>query len=195
MYFLNVKTVLLGVATASLTAAWPTAILDAASHDPQVLKRAEEEVAKAMQARQSNSASAATSLFEPVPIFDAKAQYIDVSAGSGHEYVPPGPGDLRGPCPGLNALANHVRLLQKTKKKFKITCLNSARLAQTELPTAQWLRDGNAIRRSDDKSRRHGPDARAAPLRRRRRPQRRHPQLVHGRQALARPGGPHRHPG
>ncbi|EUC35031.1 hypothetical protein COCCADRAFT_35376 [Bipolaris zeicola 26-R-13] len=106
MYFLNVKIALVAAATASLTAAWPTAILDAAGHDPEVLKRAEQEVAKAMQARQG-SASAATSVFEPIPIFDAKAQYIDVSAGSGHEYVPPGPGDLRGPCPGLNALANH----------------------------------------------------------------------------------------
>lgn len=117
MYILNAKIALLAAATASLTVAWPTAILDAAGHDPEVLKRAEEEVAKAMQARQSNSASAATSIFEPVPIFDAKAQYIDVSAGSGHEYVPPGPDDLRGPCPGLNALANHVRLLQSKKKQ------------------------------------------------------------------------------
>lgn len=41
------------------------------------------------------------------PGFDASAQLIDVSGS--HAFVPPnfGSGDLRGPCPGLNALANH----------------------------------------------------------------------------------------
>jgi hypothetical protein len=37
--------------------------------------------------------------------FNADAQRIDVSGG--HAFKPPGAGDLRGPCPGLNALANH----------------------------------------------------------------------------------------
>ncbi|KAB8304952.1 hypothetical protein EYC80_004269 [Monilinia laxa] len=36
---------------------------------------------------------------------NAAAQIIDVSGA--HAFVPPGPDDLRGPCPGLNALANH----------------------------------------------------------------------------------------
>jgi Peroxidase, family 2 len=39
------------------------------------------------------------------PGFDAEAQHIDVSGE--HAFVPPGHEDLRGPCPGLNALANH----------------------------------------------------------------------------------------
>jgi len=41
------------------------------------------------------------------PGFDADAQRIDVSGE--HAFVPPdfAAGDLRGPCPGLNALANH----------------------------------------------------------------------------------------
>lgn len=39
------------------------------------------------------------------PGFDAAAQLIDVSGA--HAFMPPGHGDLRGPCPGLNALANH----------------------------------------------------------------------------------------
>ncbi|PHH66061.1 hypothetical protein CDD81_586 [Ophiocordyceps australis] len=30
-----------------------------------------------------------------------------VSTSGIHEFIPPGPGDDRGPCPGLNALANH----------------------------------------------------------------------------------------
>lgn len=38
------------------------------------------------------------------PGFNAEAQRIDVSGE--HAFVPPGSGDKRGPCPGLNALAN-----------------------------------------------------------------------------------------
>ncbi len=37
--------------------------------------------------------------------FDAKSQLVDVSGS--HAFKAPGSGDLRGPCPGLNALANH----------------------------------------------------------------------------------------
>jgi hypothetical protein len=37
--------------------------------------------------------------------FDAALQRIDVSGS--HAFVAPGSGDKRGPCPGLNALANH----------------------------------------------------------------------------------------
>lgn len=40
-----------------------------------------------------------------LPGFNAEAQRIDVSGD--HAFLPPGHGDLRGPCPGLNALANH----------------------------------------------------------------------------------------
>lgn len=39
--------------------------------------------------------------------FDAAAQLVDVTGA--HAFVPPNfaAGDQRGPCPGLNALANH----------------------------------------------------------------------------------------
>lgn len=37
--------------------------------------------------------------------FDAKEQLVNVHGE--HEYRDPGPGDIRGPCPGLNAAANH----------------------------------------------------------------------------------------
>ncbi|KAI9152269.1 Dothistromin biosynthesis peroxidase dotB [Paramyrothecium foliicola] len=37
--------------------------------------------------------------------FDPIAQKISVSGANA--WAPPGPGDTRGPCPGLNALANH----------------------------------------------------------------------------------------
>ena len=37
--------------------------------------------------------------------FDPAAQHIDVSGA--HAFLAPGASDLRGPCPALNALANH----------------------------------------------------------------------------------------
>lgn len=39
------------------------------------------------------------------PGFNAAAQHIDTTGA--HAFVPPSATDLRGPCPGLNALANH----------------------------------------------------------------------------------------
>ncbi|KAF3037471.1 hypothetical protein E8E12_003210 [Didymella heteroderae] len=90
---------------APIAHAFPAMMYEAAAADPQLEARAKE-LAKMLEARQAG-ADAATALFEPVNTFNAKAQYIDVSKGSGHEYVPPGSGDLRGPCPGLNAFANH----------------------------------------------------------------------------------------
>lgn len=39
------------------------------------------------------------------PPFDAKSQYIDTTGS--HAFKAPGPTDQRGPCPGLNAMANH----------------------------------------------------------------------------------------
>lgn len=38
------------------------------------------------------------------PVFDAASQYIDTTGD--HAFNPPGDGDQRGPCPGLNAMAN-----------------------------------------------------------------------------------------
>ncbi|KAF2501596.1 hypothetical protein BU16DRAFT_569583 [Lophium mytilinum] len=39
------------------------------------------------------------------PPFDAKSQYV--SNTGAHKFVPPSGSDQRGPCPGLNAMANH----------------------------------------------------------------------------------------
>lgn len=39
------------------------------------------------------------------PGFDASKQYISTSGAN--QFVAPSSTDLRGPCPGLNALANH----------------------------------------------------------------------------------------
>ena len=38
------------------------------------------------------------------PPFDQSLQYVDTTGD--YAFVPPGNGDQRGPCPGLNALAN-----------------------------------------------------------------------------------------
>jgi hypothetical protein len=45
----------------------------------------------------------------PIPSLDFAAadQFVDVRPGTDHQYVAPGSGDRRGPCPGLNAAANH----------------------------------------------------------------------------------------
>lgn len=88
-------------ALAPLVSAFPAAMMDAVLNDPEFVKRASE-ITRLIESRQAG-AGAATPLFEPFPTFDSKAQYIDVSPGSGHEWEAPGPGDLRGPCPGLNA--------------------------------------------------------------------------------------------
>lgn len=40
-----------------------------------------------------------------IPPFDAASQYV--SNTGDHAFVAPGPTDQRGPCPGLNAMANH----------------------------------------------------------------------------------------
>ena len=39
------------------------------------------------------------------PTFDASQQYVSTTGQ--YAYVPPKSSDLRGPCPGLNAMANH----------------------------------------------------------------------------------------
>ncbi|KAA8575504.1 hypothetical protein EYC84_004655 [Monilinia fructicola] len=72
--------------------AFPTIALEAAIKNPDIASLAKAEYQKRHAKRSS-------------PGFNATAQIIDVSGA--HAFVPPGPNDLRGPCPGLNALANH----------------------------------------------------------------------------------------
>lgn len=38
--------------------------------------------------------------------YNAQEQYVDLTSDE-HKFIPPGPNDIRGPCPGLNLLANH----------------------------------------------------------------------------------------
>lgn len=46
-----------------------------------------------------------SNLKERIVPFDPVEQKVDVTGD--HEFRAPGPNYLRGPCPGLNALANH----------------------------------------------------------------------------------------
>ena len=48
--------------------------------------------------RQSGPGGIPFTTFDPDQLVDVTGEYA---------WVAPGPGDLRGPCPGLNALANH----------------------------------------------------------------------------------------
>lgn len=78
----------------SFAQAFPAELWNTLNADPQLKARA----AEILEERQLLSgADAAAKIFEPIPIWD-KSQYIDTSPGSGHEWVAPGPADLRGPC-------------------------------------------------------------------------------------------------
>lgn len=92
-----------------LATAFPSSILSqAAAQDPTFAARAAEILRSSSSSsntfnskRQILTADGATKIFEPVGIFNAEAQLVDVGPGSGHEWIAPGPEDLRGPCPGL----------------------------------------------------------------------------------------------
>lgn len=95
---------------AGMASAFPAAVLEAATKNPQLAARTAEMselITRNRLAGRQTGADSAEKLFEAVPTFNAEEQFIDVSEGSGNEYVAPGPNDLRGPCPGLNAFANH----------------------------------------------------------------------------------------
>lgn len=84
-------------AMATTATAFPFAALQEATQDPKIMEIANEHLKRAGIV----PADSATAVFEPVPMFNAEKQYIDIGPGSGHEYVAPGPNDNRGPCPGL----------------------------------------------------------------------------------------------
>ena len=52
-----------------------------------------------------SSSNDETRALKRAPGFSASQQYV--SNTDDHAFVPPGKNDLRGPCPGLNAMANH----------------------------------------------------------------------------------------
>lgn len=70
-----------------------------------------------LQKRQDQGTGAAAL----VPIFDASEQFVNTTGA--HAFVAPGKGDARGPCPGLNAMANHG-YLPVSPSDFKQSCGN-----------------------------------------------------------------------
>jgi hypothetical protein len=73
------------------------AISGVASAYPSILQHLEEQGSSASREKRQ--------LPGVVPPFDAKSQYIDTTGQ--YAFKAPGPTDQRGPCPGLNAMANH----------------------------------------------------------------------------------------
>ncbi|KXT16933.1 hypothetical protein AC579_4734 [Pseudocercospora musae] len=93
-----------------LASAFPFQLMEKFQNDPEMQARAAEIMGSGsgqIAAKRQAGADAAQNIFEAVPTFDASKQYINVGPGSGHEWQAPGPNDLRGVCPGLNAFANH----------------------------------------------------------------------------------------
>lgn len=72
-----------------------------------------EQIAAQVQARQSLPSNLPLSSEEgnsgPIPslLFDPTDQFVDVRPGTKHQFIAPTSTDERGPCPGLNAAANH----------------------------------------------------------------------------------------
>lgn len=71
---------------------------------PQVMEMSEKMLAKRVEppARQPLFKSGRPNTSQPPLGFNAEEQYVDVTAGSGNEFVAPTTGDIRGQCPGLN---------------------------------------------------------------------------------------------
>jgi len=126
-------------ALARYASAFPAAMMAAANQDPKIMARTKE-ITAMIEARQAG-AGAASKIFEPVPIFNAKAQYVDVSKGSGHEFVPPSGDDLRGPCPGLNASKFHVFPMRSIDVE-----VDRERSGQPQFLTAQWICNHRPVR-------------------------------------------------
>lgn len=74
------------------------------------------------------------------PPFDAASQYVDTTGS--HAFQAPGPTDQRGPCPGLNALANVSDNRDSMVAQCQLTCICSAWLL-----AAQWYRNDHSIHR------------------------------------------------
>lgn len=87
---------------ASVAMAWPAHVMEEMIENatPEIAARAAEALSGLKPVKGAPSPNAATAVFEPVPVFDADAQFINVAAGSGHEFVPPTKNDLRGETRG-----------------------------------------------------------------------------------------------
>lgn len=76
--------------------AFPSMMFDIAERESKSV----EEIARSI-----NDGSLETRSLEKRVGFDPTTQYVSTTGN--HAFVAPSPSDLRGPCPGLNAMANH----------------------------------------------------------------------------------------
>ncbi|KDN42879.1 hypothetical protein K437DRAFT_157159 [Tilletiaria anomala UBC 951] len=69
--------------------------------------------------------------------YNERDQYIDLTSDQ-HKFIAPGPRDIRGPCPGLNLLANHNYLPRNgvTTVAQAIDAINRVFGVEVELSTA-----------------------------------------------------------
>lgn len=83
---------------ASVAMAWPANVMEEMMADagPEVHARAANLISGMKPVKGAPAPDAATAVFEPDPIFDAEAQYINVAKGSGHEWQAPKKTDNRG---------------------------------------------------------------------------------------------------
>lgn len=99
------KSIAIAGLLATTAVAWPTNL-------DKLTGRSMDDVAALLQndilKRAAAPPQGAGALPAAPPPFDAKAQYV--SNKGAHAFIAPGPGDDRGECPGLNAMANHVRI-------------------------------------------------------------------------------------
>lgn len=86
-----------------LAAAYPWAMEASQQMDVEKRQTVDQGVIPPVRAPKFLSGRSNSGIGSPNPPFDAEEQYVDVSEGSGHEFQAPGPSDLRGQCPGLNA--------------------------------------------------------------------------------------------
>jgi hypothetical protein len=95
--FLTMKASILSTFVLALAATKVTAF-------PNLAAEHRERLAASQQGKRS---TAAASPHKKRVVFDAKSQYVSTTGD--HSFGPPnyGAGDVRGPCPGLNAAANH----------------------------------------------------------------------------------------
>ena len=93
---------------AALSAAWP-ALQEIQNAHPNVLQEAAKLAARTLEGRQNDplGTSRAETNCGPTPClnFDPADQLVSTSGQ--WAYASPAASDIRGPCPGLNAAANH----------------------------------------------------------------------------------------
>lgn len=71
------------------------------------------------------------------PGFSADAQRISVTGANA--FVAPGPGDIRGPCPGLNALANHNYIPHNGVPTFAQAIAGTTKGKQSPIFTPEYI--------------------------------------------------------